>query len=189
MYIMHQRQTSTEHPGSLLKKNPLKKRKLKGSKQIRYEWTSQQGFGLERHQTTNIDKEVLSTAQTELSSKNEATSQETGGKRNQPVDKGKNQWKTKDKTKQVTDKDRRKKCSQSKSTISSKKLKCTFTNAQSIMSKRDDLQCYIDSEEPDIVGIVETWLDSKVSNAELQIPGYQITRLDRQTGEHGGILL
>ena len=27
------------------------------------------------------------------------------------------------------------------------------------------------------------------SNAELQIPGYQITRLDRQTGEHGGILL
>ena len=57
------------------------------------------------------------------------------------------------------------------------------------MSKRDDLQCYIDSEEPDIVGIVETWLDSKVSNAELQIPGYQITRLDRQTGEHRGILL
>ena len=32
-------------------------------------------------------------------------------------------------------------------------------------------------------------MDSKVSNAELQIPGYQITRLDRQTGEHGGILL
>ena len=133
-------------PGNLLKKNPLKKRKLKGSKQITDEWTSQQGFGLESHQTTNIDKKVTSTAQTEVRSKNDATSQETGGKRNQPVGKGKKNWKTRDKTKQESDKDMRKKYSQSKSTISSKKLKCTFTNAQSIMSKRDDLQCYINSE-------------------------------------------
>ena len=90
-------------PRNLLKKNPLKKRKLKGSKQITDEWTSQQGFGLESHQTTNIDKDVTSTTQTEVRSKNEATSQETGGKRNQPVDKGKKNRKTKDKTKHESD--------------------------------------------------------------------------------------
>ncbi|XP_072025359.1 uncharacterized protein [Amphiura filiformis] len=70
-----------------------------------------------------------------------------------------------------------------------KKLKCTFCNAQSITNKRDDLRYHIEEEDPDIVGIVETWLHQDIANAELQIPGYQTTRLDRQYKGHGGILL
>ena len=70
-----------------------------------------------------------------------------------------------------------------------KKLKCLFTNAQSIVNKRDELQTYMEDEEPDLVGIVETWLHSDIADAEIQVPGYQTTRLDRQNRAHGGILL
>ena len=70
-----------------------------------------------------------------------------------------------------------------------KKLTCTFTNAQSITNKRNLLEGYIEQESPDIIGIVETWLTSDTSDAEIQFPGYQTTRLDRQNKAHGGILL
>ena len=124
-------------------------------------------------------------------SKNDADRQETGRIKNQPVDKGKesgihvNKKTTKKRT--VTNEDKEKPSSHN--TISRKKLKFTLTNAQSITNKRDDLQCYIDEEVPDIIGVVETWLTSETANAELQFPGYQITRLDRQYCGHGGILL
>ena len=36
---------------------------------------------------------------------------------------------------------------------------------------------------------METWLTSETGDAELQFPGYQITRHDRQYYGHGGILL
>ena len=85
--------------------------------------------------------------------------------------------------------DKKKKNFHQNNTISRKNLKCTLTNAQCLTTKRDDLQCYIDEEQPDIIGVVETWLKSDVSNAELQFPGYQITRKDRNYCAHGGILL
>ena len=75
------------------------------------------------------------------------------------------------------------------STFTRKKLKCIFTNARSIMNKVDELHCIIEEEKPDLVSIVETWLTDNIFNAEIQIPGYQTTRLDRKTGAHGGILL
>ncbi|XP_063960326.1 uncharacterized protein LOC135155303 [Lytechinus pictus] len=76
-----------------------------------------------------------------------------------------------------------------KGNVTRKKLKCIFTNAQSIVNKRDELQSTVYQEEPDIISIVETWLNSKISDAEIQIPGYQATRLDRQNRPHGGVLL
>ena len=33
------------------------------------------------------------------------------------------------------------------------------------------LQCYVDEEMPDTIGIVKTWLNDKVSDAEVRIPG------------------
>ena len=41
--------------------------------------------------------------------------------------------------------------------------------------ERDDLQIHLDEESPNIAGIVETWLKTDVSNAEVQLEGYQIT--------------
>ena len=37
--------------------------------------------------------------------------------------------------------------------------------------------------------ITETWLKSYVSDAQLQIPGYNITRCDRESRVGGGVLL
>ncbi|XP_041483858.1 uncharacterized protein LOC121430607 [Lytechinus variegatus] len=59
----------------------------------------------------------------------------------------------------------------------------------SIVNKRDELQSTVYQEEPDVISIVETWLNDKISDAEIQIPGYQATRLDRQNRPHGGVLL
>jgi hypothetical protein len=41
----------------------------------------------------------------------------------------------------------------------------------------------------DIVGIVETWTTSKISDAELTIDGYNMYRLDRNGNKGGGLVM
>ena len=53
---------------------------------------------------------------------------------------------------------------------------------------------YIECERQDnhlipFVALTETWLKSYVSDAQLQIPGYDITRCDRESRVGGGVLL
>jgi hypothetical protein len=128
----------------------------------------------------------------------EIKNQEIGRKDNHPVDNNSSSTASSQKSgrKENYTEDPGKKCKNRKKTgpactptVTRKKLKCTFTNAQGYISKRDDMQCHIEDEAPDIVGIVETWLKSDTGNAEIQIPGYQTTRLDRQNRPRGGILL
>ena len=55
-----------------------------------------------------------------------------------------------------------------------------FTNASSIIKQWDAFECRIMNEKPDIIGIVETWLDEDIKDAEIQLPGYKIFRADRE---------
>ena len=72
------------------------------------------------------------------------------------------------------------------------KLKCFYTNARSIINKRNELELYIMEEKPDIVGITETWAVDSIGDSELNIEGYSMIRRDRILGEKtkgGGVLL
>ena len=41
----------------------------------------------------------------------------------------------------------------------------------------------------DILTISESWLDNSVTNLELQIPGYDLYRVDRQDKKGGGVFV
>ena len=53
-----------------------------------------------------------------------------------------------------------------------------------MLNKLDDLKLICEISSPDFVCIVETWLDSDVSNNDVFIPDYVCVRLDRN--RHGG---
>ena len=62
-----------------------------------------------------------------------------------------------------------------------------YYNARSLLPKLDELHALITIKTPHIVCIVETWLSSDILHNELQLPGYQVLRLDRD--RHGGGVL
>ena len=59
-----------------------------------------------------------------------------------------------------------------------------YNAARSLIPKLDELRLECVNRQPDIVCIVETWLDDTVSDNELLLPDYQIYRYDRN--RHGG---
>ena len=59
-----------------------------------------------------------------------------------------------------------------------------YFNARSLLSKTDELRVVCEATKPDVIGIVETWLDSSVSDNELSLPNYQLLRSYRN--RHGG---
>ena len=63
-----------------------------------------------------------------------------------------------------------------------------YFNARSIMPKFDELCAIVQSSQPDIICIVESWLSSDIENKEIDIPGYVLHRLDRNR-QGGGIVL
>ena len=72
-------------------------------------------------------------------------------------------------------------------------MKCLYTNAQSLVNKHFELQAVVDIYDPDIIGITETWLNSKISDNEYCIEGYhkpiRQDRVDTKDGRGGGVLL
>ena len=67
-----------------------------------------------------------------------------------------------------------------------------FTNANSYMNKRDEVEFYALQNDIDIMAIVESWASSEIMDAELAIEGFILFRRDRsripwQRG--GGLLL
>jgi hypothetical protein len=68
-------------------------------------------------------------------------------------------------------------------------LKCRLINARSVINKIDDLRVIANTENLDIICITESWANNNVADAELSIPGYNITRNDRENKRGGGILL
>ena len=74
-------------------------------------------------------------------------------------------------------------------------LKICFTNARSLPGKINELSVYATVAEPDIILICESWCNDKISNAFLNIPGYQLEtdlrtdRKDTGNGIGGGLLV
>ena len=60
------------------------------------------------------------------------------------------------------------------------KLKCLYTNAQSIVKKLPELRLYITEEDPDIVAITESWTSDNNPDSEISIDGYTLFRKDRK---------
>lgn len=72
------------------------------------------------------------------------------------------------------------------------RLNCFYMNARSLINKRDELELYVKSENPDIIGVTETWALDSIEDSELSLEGYTMLRKDRIIGEKlcgGGILL
>jgi len=65
-------------------------------------------------------------------------------------------------------------------------------NAQSIGNKLSELELYISLENPDIVGVCETWVKNYILDSELSFNGYVLFRRDRKNSAKqggGGLLL
>ena len=66
-------------------------------------------------------------------------------------------------------------------------LKILYYNARSLLPKFDELLISADIHCPDVICITESWLCHDIQDSEIQIPGYQLVRLDRN--RHGGGVL
>ena len=64
-------------------------------------------------------------------------------------------------------------------TIHRHQLKCFYTNANSVVTKIDELRRRTDKREYDIIRITETWGRPDITDAELAIEGYNMFRMDR----------
>ena len=53
-------------------------------------------------------------------------------------------------------------------------LKLFYFNARSIVPKLDELLTLVQCEHPDVICIVESWLNSDILDSEISIPGYQV---------------
>ena len=62
-----------------------------------------------------------------------------------------------------------------------------YYNARSLIPKLDELILLATVHTPDIICIVETWLEGDINDTEISIPGYHSNRLDRH--RHGGGVL
>ena len=59
-----------------------------------------------------------------------------------------------------------------------------YFNARSLLPKIDELRLICASSRPDVVCVVETWLCDEITDCEIAIPDFCVTRLDRN--RHGG---
>lgn len=65
-----------------------------------------------------------------------------------------------------------------------------FTNATSIINKRENLQSAAEEHEPDGIAVTESWCHQGVIDAELALQGYALFRCDRpDTRSGGGVLI
>ncbi len=62
-----------------------------------------------------------------------------------------------------------------------------YTNAQSLVSKLDELRITVCDLLPDVISITETWLSEQIDNRELALPGFQLFRKDRDNRKGGGV--
>ena len=62
--------------------------------------------------------------------------------------------------------------------MKTKKLRIVHLNARSLICHLDELALLAASQRPDVLAVSETWLDSGISDGEISIPGYSVTRLD-----------
>ena len=63
-----------------------------------------------------------------------------------------------------------------------------LTNVMSL-PKIDEIRVFTETHSIDLFFISETWLKSNVGDDQLILPGYNLERLDRRIGIHGGVCL
>ena len=63
-----------------------------------------------------------------------------------------------------------------------------YYNARSLIPKMDEFKAVSEVTKPDIICIVETWLNNEITDVEVNLPDYQLFRLDR-CGRGGGIAI
>ena len=68
-------------------------------------------------------------------------------------------------------------------------FRLALINARSIINKWDELIIWAARETCDLIAVTETWLHDDVRDCELQLPGYNLYRQDRNGSHHGGVLL
>ena len=62
-----------------------------------------------------------------------------------------------------------------------------YFNVRSLLPKIDDLRIICSVYLPDVICVVETWLDPNIDDSEIIIQGYCVHRVDRN--RHGGGIL
>ena len=76
--------------------------------------------------------------------------------------------------------------------ITASNLSCIYLNARSIVNKMDELRLLANEIKPDVIGIVETWLNSEIKDNEINIDEYNFVRKDRtnnQKSRGGGVII
>ncbi len=63
-----------------------------------------------------------------------------------------------------------------------------YTNARSLLPKKDEIRAYIATEKPDVVAITETWANSAHLESELSFPGYESFHKYRKHKKRGGVI-
>src|SRR3989442_5504981 len=67
--------------------------------------------------------------------------------------------------------------------------KVIYCNARSLRNKIDELRIMAQDYNPDIIGIVETWLTDNIYDSEIIIENYNMIRIDRTHERGGGIIV
>ena len=62
-------------------------------------------------------------------------------------------------------------------------------NLNPLLPKIDEIRVFTETHSIDLFFISETWLKSNVGDDQLILPGYNLERLDRRIGIHGGVCL
>ena len=77
-----------------------------------------------------------------------------------------------------------------------KRFRCFYTNARSMVSigKKTELEMYVKSIDPIIIGLTETWTKNEIDDRELYLDGYVMFRKDRENQSvkghgAGGVIL
>jgi ribonuclease P/MRP protein subunit RPP40 len=68
------------------------------------------------------------------------------------------------------------------------KISVLYTNARSLIPKRDELRAQIATETPDVVSITETWASDSHIMSEFTIPGYDNFQKNRSNKKGGGVM-
>jgi exonuclease III len=68
------------------------------------------------------------------------------------------------------------------------KLRCWYTNADSLMGKFEEFKLRV-WQNFDIIGVVETWTYDNISDSEMNMDGYTMYRKDRKDTKGGGVVL
>ena len=67
-------------------------------------------------------------------------------------------------------------------------LKILYFNARSIKMKMEELKVMVEEKKPDIIAIVESWLNEDIVDSEINLTNFEMIRIDRknESKQRGG---